>query len=107
MRAALEEMNAGAAGVDGAEIVSERVPADFGEGSGEFHSRGPATNHHKVQRFRTRSSGRAAFGQFKGQQNAAADFKCIFNGLEPGRERLPLFVAKVGVAGSGSNDERV
>ena len=48
-----------------------------------------------------------AFGQLEGEQNAAADFECVFNRLQTGRERLPLFVTKVGVGGAGGNDQKV
>ena len=48
VRAAFDKMDAGAARIDGAEIVGEGVTADFGEGSGEFDSRGASSDDHEV-----------------------------------------------------------
>ncbi len=48
MRAAFDEVNAGAAGIDGAEIVRERVTANFSEGSSEFHSGRPAADNDEI-----------------------------------------------------------
>ena len=48
MRSAFDEMNASAARIDGAEILGQGVTADFGEGSGEFHSGRPAADDHEI-----------------------------------------------------------
>ena len=48
MRAAFDQMNAGAAGIDGAEIVGEGVASDFGKGSGEFDSSGAGADDYEV-----------------------------------------------------------
>src|ERR1700693_5856570 len=107
MRTAFAEVNASAAGIDGAEIVREGVTADFGEGSGEFDSGGACAYDHEVQRIVTFAGSGTPFGEFEGEQNAAADFERVLDGLEAGRERLPLVVAEVGVAGAGGDNERV
>ena len=46
-----------------------------------------------------------AFGEFEGQQHAAANFERIFNGLEAGSEWFPFVVAEVGVAGARGDDQ--
>jgi hypothetical protein len=48
-----------------------------------------------------------SFGQFKGKQNAAADFESVLDGLEAGRERFPIVMPEVGVGGSCGEDEVV
>ncbi len=50
VRSAFDEMNAGAAGIDGAEILREGVAADFGERSGEFDPGGARSDDDEVQR---------------------------------------------------------
>ena len=107
VRAAFDEMNAGAARIDGAEIVGEGVTADFGEGSGEFDSGGAGADDHEVQRIASFAGSGAAFGKFKGEQNAAADFERVLDGLEAGRESFPFVVAEIGVAGAGGDDEGI
>ncbi len=107
MRAAFEEANASAARIDGAEIVGEGVPADLGEGSGEFDSGGSGADDHEVQRIAGFTGRGAAFREFEGEQNSAADFERVLDGLEAGRESLPFVVAEVGVAGAGGDDEVV
>jgi hypothetical protein len=47
--ATFDEMDAGAARIDGTEIVSEGVAADLGEGSGEFDSGGTGSDYYEVQ----------------------------------------------------------
>ncbi len=53
------------------------------------------------------AGGGAAFGEFEGQQNAAADFERVLDGLEAGRESFPFVVAEIGVAGAGGDDEGI
>ena len=48
-----------------------------------------------------------AFGEFKGQQHAAAHLQRVINGLQPRRQRLPVIVAEVGVCGPGGHDQVV
>ena len=51
------------------------------------------------------AGGGPAFREFERQQNAAADFERVLDGLEAGRESLPFVVAEIGVAGAGGNDQ--
>ena len=46
-------------------------------------------------------------GALEGEQHAAPDLERILQALQPGRERLPLVVAEVGVVGAGGDDEVV
>src|ERR1700730_12933173 len=101
MRSGFDEMNAGATWIDGAEIVGESVAADFGESSSEFDSGGSAADDHEVQRLTAFAGGGAAFGEFKGKQDAAADFEGVFDSFEAGRERLPFIMSEVSMAGAG------
>ncbi|MNU59818.1 hypothetical protein D3C71_489930 [compost metagenome] len=47
------------------------------------------------------------FGPFEGQQQAAADCRCIFKRLEAGGGALPLVTAKIGVARAGGQHQRI
>ena len=42
-----------------------------------------------------------------GEQDPPANLEGVFDGFEAGRERLPLFVAEIGVRGAGGEDEIV
>ncbi len=88
--------------------MGQGVAADFGQGSGEFDSGGSAADDHKIKRFAgDPPADGLAFGQFEGQQNAAADFERVFDGLEAGSESFPFVVAEIGVAGAGGDDQGI
>src|SRR5208337_5295396 len=93
--------------IDGAEIVGQGMTANLGERSRELHSRWSCSHHNKLQRLGWFAGGCTALRQFEGQQHAPPDFDRILNRLQSGRNRFPLIVAEIGVAGSGGNNQRV
>ena len=96
-----------ALGVDCAKLVGERMVADLGQRSREFHPGGTASNHNKVQRRAGLTGGGLAFGKFEGQQHAAADFKRVLNRLKAWRVRLPIIVTEISMARAGGDDQIV
>ena len=68
---------------------------------------GPPPTTTKFKRIVSFAGSGLPLGQFEGQQNAAADFERVLDGLESGRESFPLVVAEIGVAGAGGDDERI
>src|SRR5271168_2279071 len=85
--------------------MRQSVMADFSQRSCKFHAGGSTAYYNKVKWGGDCSRGHLAFGQFKGQQHAAANFEGILNRLEAGGERFPVLVTEVGVTGSGRDDQ--
>ena len=93
--------------VDVPELSIERHAAQLGNRAGQLDSRRAASNNDEIQRRRRFSGSSLPFRQLKGEQHAAANFERVFNALQPGRKRLPLVMAEVGVGGAGRNHEVV
>jgi hypothetical protein len=113
-RAAFDQQDAGLPRIDMAELVVQGVVRDFSESACEFDAGGstaPTTTNCSGGSPLAVGSFILTFGlplgQFECQQNAAADLQGIFNRLQTGRERLPLFMAKVGVGGARGDDQKV
>ena len=121
---ALDEQDAALPRIDTAKLVVHGVVRDFSQGSCKFDAGGASSDHHKLQQKRCWTIGglfcglvislassslvsSLALGQFEGQQNAAADFESVFDGLQTGRQRLPFRVAKVSMGGAGGDDQEV
>src|SRR6202022_1408927 len=84
--ATFDEQYAALPRVDIAKLAVQGVARNFSQGAGEFDSGWSASDDCKLQR---RSALAAeslilAFGQLEGEQNAAADFECVFNRLQTG-----------------------
>ena len=86
-------------------LGTERHARDLAHRPGQFNSGRAAANHDEVQRQVRARQQRLALGQFVSQQDAAPHLQRIFEGLQSGRQRLPIIVAKVGVSGSCRDDE--
>src|ERR1700685_716892 len=104
-RTAFEQEDVRHLGIDGAKFVSQGVAADFSERAGQFHAGGSAANYGEIQRSRRAAVYRLVFGEFKGQQHAAANLDCVFDGFEAGSERLPVVVSEIGVASTCGNNQ--
>ena len=68
---------------------------------------GPAADDDEIERRMPALLDHLPLGQLEGQQHAAANLDGVFDGLEAGRERLPLVVAEVGVRGAGGEHKVV
>ena len=106
-RAGVEQEHAGFGGVDVAEVVAHEELGDVANGAGQLDAGGAAADDDEVERRMPAVFLHLALGQFKGKQNAAANFEGVLDGLEAGRERFPIVMAEIGVGGSGGEDEVV
>ena len=106
-RAALEQHHRGLAGVDVAEVAAERVAPDLGHRAGHLDAGRPAAHDDEGEVGVPAHRVGLPLGALEGQQHPAADLERVLQALEPGRERLPLVVAEVGVAGAGGDDQVV
>src|SRR5579872_1303631 len=106
-RASLEQNDAGHLRIDRGEFVGQYLVRDLRQCSGKLNARWTTAYDHEVQRKMRFATESLLLSQFKSKQYAAADLEGIFDGLQAGRVRLPIIVAKVGMAGSGGDDEVV
>ena len=98
---AFEQQHAGFGGVDVAEVVAHIELGNVGDGSGQLDAGGPTADDDEIERRVPAVFDHLALGQFKGQQDTAANLSGVFDGLEARRKRSPVVAAKVGVGGSG------
>jgi len=106
-RAALQQEDAGAGGVDGAKFIGQCMMGDLGESACQFDSGGSASDDYEVEREVGSAVGLLALCQLEGEQDSAADLKGVLDRLETGGERLPFGVTKVSVRSSGGYDQVV
>src|ERR1019366_5708525 len=106
-RAAFDQQNMCARGIDRAEFMGKCVTGNFSEGAGEFDSRRPAAHYHKVEGYRAFAGGRVTLRQLERKQHSPADFERVFNRLEAGSIRLPVIVSEVGMGCACGYDEVV
>ncbi len=106
-RAAIEQHHAALGGIDVPEVVTHVELRNVADGAGEFDARGAAADDDEIQRRMPTLLHHLPLGQLEGKQNPAANLDRVFNGLEAGRERLPLVVAEIGVRGAGREHEVV
>ena len=85
----------------------ERVAPDLGHRAGHLDAGRAAADDDEGQPGVPADRVGLALGALERQQHAAADLQRVLEALEPGRERLPLVVAEVGVAGAGGDDQVV
>ena len=106
-RAALEQHHGGLAGIDVAEVAAQRVAPDLGHGAGHLDAGRAAAHDDEGEVGVPADRVGLPLGALERQQHPAADLERVLQALEPGRERLPLVVAEVGVPGAGGDDQVV
>ena len=106
-RTAFEKDDAGAFGIDGVKLIGQNAARNLSQGAGQLDPGRATAHNHEIELHLARAAGRVTFGQLKRQQDAAADFNGVFNGLETRRQGLPFVVAEIGVAGAGGHDQIV
>ncbi len=104
---ALDQQDAGFGRVDVAEIVPQRVVGDFAERPGELDAGWAAADDHEGKPGVAARGVRLALGLFISQQDAAANFGGVLDGLEARRQRLPFVVAEIEMGGAGRNHQVV
>ena len=80
---------------------------DIADGACKLDAGGAAADDDEVERRMAARLLHLAFGKLESEQDAAADFGGVFDGLESGSEFGPVVVTKVGVGGAGGEDEVV
>ena len=73
--------------------------------AGKFDAGGASADDYKIQRLVRHAGSCLALREFKGQQDPAANFQRVFNGLEARSKGLPVVMAEVGVGGSGGHHQ--
>jgi hypothetical protein len=106
-RTGFNQYHASATCVYSSKLGMERLLRDEWNRPGQFDASRTAADNYEVQRTSRASPGDLALCQFEGEQNAPADFERIFNGLQAGRERLPIVMSEVGVARARGYDQVV
>ena len=104
---AFDQQDSGFSRIDVMEIAPQRVVGDFAQRAGQFDAGRAAADDHEGKPGVALRGVRLALGLFKSQQNAAADFGGVFDGLQPGRQRLPLVVAEIVMRGAGGDHQIV
>src|SRR5258708_5743122 len=99
-----QQHDVSAGGIDGAEFVRQSMPANFGQRSRELNPGGSGSHHYKVEGRTRLARGSLTFGQFEGEEHAAANFECILNCLKSWSGWLPFVVSEIGVARAGGDD---
>src|SRR5580698_1309959 len=100
-------MDLGAGGVDMAKVFGHVEAGDVADGSGELDSGGAAADDDEFERGMAACLLHLALGELKGEEDAATNLGGVFDGLEAGSERSPVFAAEVGVGGTSGHDEIV
>ena len=106
-RPGLDEHDAGAAGIDTAEVALHGEASEFCDGAGHLDAGGPAADEHESEQGLARGLIVFALGGFVGGQNAVADFGGVGHGLQSGGEAREAVLAEVGVLHAGGEDEEV
>ena len=106
-RARLDDHDARAGRVDGAELVAQRVARDLGQRARQLDAGRPAAHHDEGQQLVAPRRIRLAFRPLERQQHAAADRDGVLQRLQAWRMLLPLGVAEIGVPGAGRQDQVV
>src|SRR5262245_9700790 len=93
--AALDEDDARFAGTNGSKIGGEDGAGELAERSGELHASGAGANHYEGEKALALIG---ALGTLRGLERgeyAPPDLRCVLEGLEAGRGRLPLRMTEV------------
>ena len=102
----LDQDDAGAAWVYGAEIGCERALRELGNGTGHLHPGRSAADHDEVEKATPLVRIPHRFGTFEGQQNPAAQVGRVVDRLQAGGKGRPV-VAEIGMLGAGRHDEKI
>ena len=102
-----QQQDAGAARLDGAEVVSQRPVRHLGDGPGQLHAGRPRADENERQPRLLLFRVRADLGRLEGVQDAAADFERVLDRLEAGGVFFPFGMVEVVMPGAGRHDQRV
>ncbi len=83
------------------------IVGDLAQRARQFNSRGSSAHDDEVQPRAALLGVLLALRAFESQQQAAADLRGVFDGLQPRRHRLPLVIAEIVVGRSGGDNQLV
>ncbi len=101
----LEQDDLGVVGIDGTELLGERLERDLGDRAGRLHARGAATHHDEGEVARAVVRVGRPFGTLEGEQYPPPDLERVLDGLEPGGVGFPVVVTEVRVGRPRGEDE--
>src|SRR2546427_324244 len=104
---ALEEQDARPRRVDDAEVPCDGLTRDLGESAGQLDARRTGADDHEREEGLLLGAVRLALGEFIGEKHPAANLQGVLEALQARGEHLPVFVAKVRMAGARREDQRV
>src|ERR1039458_1943477 len=93
--------------VDAAKVVPQRIVGDLPQRARQFHACGARAYNRERQPRAAFRGVRLALGAFERQQNAAADLRGVFDGLESRRQRRPIVVTEIMMMRAGGQNQRV
>jgi hypothetical protein len=103
----LDENDAGAAGIDGAEVAPQGVARQLGDLAGHLDAGGTGADDDEREPRVPCLCVRLALGGFTGGEEAAANRECTLERLDLGGVHPPLLVAEVRVMRAAGDDQRV
>src|ERR671919_541518 len=103
----LDENDAGAAGIDGAEVAPQRVPRQLGDLAGHLDAGGTGADDDEREPGVPCLCVRLALGGFEGGEEAAANGECTLERLDLGGVLPPFLVAEVRVVRAAGDDQGV
>src|SRR5579862_1641294 len=106
-RACVKEENACLPRIDVAEVALHEDLRDVADSAGKLYASGAAADDDKIERRMPAMFFHLALGKLKGEQDPSANLERVFNGFETGCKRRPVVVAKIGMCGTGGNNEVV
>src|SRR5579863_3224496 len=93
--------------IDLSKILCQRMPANLGQSSREFHSRRAAAHDYKIQRLVRVALRGLAFSEFKSQEYPAPDLNRVLDRLKPRRKIFPFVVTEISVASTRGHNQGV
>ena len=103
----LDEQDAAAAGICGAEVAAQGVAGELGDLAGHLDAGGTGADHHERQPLAAPLGIALDLGGLEGGEDAAAHGQRALERLHLGRMGAPLVVAEVGVVRAARDDQRV
>jgi hypothetical protein len=90
-----------------AEVPRQRRPSQLGDGTGELDACWTGADDDEGEQRRSPLGICLSLGLFEGHKDAAPDCGCILESLEAWRERLPIVMTEVRMAGTSRQHERI
>jgi hypothetical protein len=103
----LDEKDAGAPGIDGAEVAPQRVARQLRDLAGHLDAGGAGADDDEREPRVAFVCGRLCFGGLEGGEEPAAHRKCAFERLDLGGVHPPVLVAEIRILRAAGDNQRV